>query len=241
MSRDRGARDRSQLDGLVHRARSELRDWTDAADGDPAVALVELWALVGDLLSSCAEQLADEAYLGSAHRGRSVGRRDEVEVEVDGKPWLQVADLGGSTAEEHHYLVSRRDDGASVIEFGDGLHGQRPPPGSSIGVRYRSGVGYSSVLLQQGRVIIDTDRSQEPTRDACGVYRATVLDDADPLAQRRLLVRVPDVSADESVWAVACLPMPGAEEVPAIGDGVWIALEACDPSRPVWLGQRVIN
>ncbi len=88
---------------------------------------------------------------------------------------------------------------------------------------------------------VDTDESEEPTRATCGLYRAVVLDNADPLVQRRLLVRVPGVSGDESVWAAACLPVPGVKEVPAVGDEVWIAFESGDPSRPIWLGQRVIK
>lgn len=234
MSRDRGPTDRPQLEDLVQRARTELRDWTDTADSDPGVALLELFAFVGDLLSSHSERLAAEAHLGG-------GPRNEIEVEVDGHPWHQVTDLAGSGAEDPHYLVSRRDDGASVIEFGDGVHGSRPPSNNSIGVRYRHGAGaYSSVLLQQGRVIIDTDVSEEPVRATCGVYRATVLDNADPLMHRRLLVRVPDVSGDEPVWAAACLPVPEIQEGPTVGDGVWIAYES-HPSRPIWLGQRITD
>ena len=233
MSRDRGPTDRPQLEDLVHRARTELRDWTDTTDSDPGVALLQLFAFVGELLVSHSECLAAEAHLGG-------GRRNE--IEVDGHPWHQVTDLAGSGAEDPHYLVRRRDDGASVIEFGDGVHGRRPPSNNSIGVRYRHGAGaYSSVLLQQGRVIIDTDVSEEPVRATCGVHRATVLDNADPLMRRRLLVRVPDVSGDEPVWAAACLPVPGIQEGPAVGDGVWIALESCDPSRPIWLGQRITD
>jgi len=43
------------------------------------------------------------------------------------------------------------------------------------------------------------------------------------------------------MWAAACLPVSGTQQVPAVGDGVWIALESCDPSRPIWLGQRITN
>jgi len=235
MSRDRGPIDRPQLEDLVHRARTELSDWTDIDRSDPGVTLVELFAFLGELLlSSHSERLAAEAHLGG-------GRRNEIEVEVDGHPWHQVTDLAGSGAEDPDYLVSRRDDGASVIEFGDGVHGRRPPSNNSIGVRYRHAGAYSSVLLQQGRVIIDTDVSEEPVRATCGVYRATVLENADPLMHRRLLVRVPDVSGDEPVWAAACLPVPEIQEGPTVGDGVWIALESCDPSRPIWLGQRITD
>ena len=235
MSRDRGPTDRPQLEDLVHRARTELRDWTDTADSDPAVALLELFAFVGELLMSHSERLAAEAHLGS-------GRRNEIEVEVDGHPWHQVTDLAGSGAEDPVFRVRRRDDGASVIEFGDGVHGRLPPSNNSIGVRYRHGAGaFSSVQLERGRVIIDADVGEEPVRATCGVYRATVLDNADPLMHRRLLVRVPDVSGDEPVWAAACVPVPEIQEGPTVGDGVWIALESCDPSRPIWLGQRITD
>lgn len=241
MRRDSDAADRPELDSLIHRARHELRAWTDTADTDPGMALQELLAVVGDLLTSHSERLAGEAYLGSAHRERTVGARNEFEVEVDGEPWRQVTDFAGSAAEDRHYLVSRRADGVSVIEFGDGVHGQRPQPGSSIGVRHRPGGAYSSVLRQQGRVVLDSDENEESSGTKCGLYGAVVLENADPLGQRRLLVQIPEISGDESVWAAACLPVPGAKEVPAVGEGVWIALESCDPSRPIWLGQRVID
>ncbi|MFK5647994.1 phage baseplate assembly protein V [Ornithinimicrobium sp. LYQ121] len=244
MISDDGAQERPDLDGLVIRARKELRGWTDQADIDPGVALVELLALVGDLLASHTQRLEGEGCLGSARRDASVGRRLEleleVEVEVDGASWQQVADLAGSAPEDHHYLVRRREDGASVIEFGDGVHGRRPPSGSPIRVRRRYAGTYSSVVVQQGRVVLDTDENEELPRASCGLYRATVLDNADPLARQRLLVRIPEVSG-HPVWAAACLPVPGTTELPAIGVGVWIALELGDPSRPIWLGQRAVE
>jgi hypothetical protein len=241
MSDDGGPKDRRQLEDLVNRARTELRQWTATPESDPGVALLELFALVAGLLSSQSDRLAAEAYLGSGHRHGWVGRRNEFEVEVDGHAWRQVTDLAGSGAEDRHYLVSRRADGATVIEFGDGVHGQRPPSNSSIGVRYWHAGTYLSVLMQQGRVTIDADESEHPSRPTCGVYRAVVVDNTDPLLQRRLLLRVPDIWGDEAVWAAACLPMSGAKGVPAVGDGVWIALESGDPSRPIWLGERVAD
>ena len=109
MNRDPG-RDRAELEDLVQRARIRLRDWTDANDHDPGVALLELLAYVADLVSSYAERISDESYLGS--RGR------------------------------HSH---------------------------------------------------------------CGVHRGTVVDNADPLGRSRLFVRLPDVTGDQAVWAVACL------------------------------------
>ncbi len=58
-----------------------------------------------------------------------------------------------------------------------------------------------------------------------GKYRATVLDNIDPLQIGRLLVQVPDVSnVIPSTWAMPCLPFAGLQSgffaVPAIGRGV---------------------
>lgn len=198
MSGDEGADGRPGLDGLVERARADLRGWTDRAEGDPGVALLELFALVGDLLASHTERLADEGYLGSAGRSGAVG-------------------------------------------FGDGVHGRRPPSGSLVSVRRESAAAYSSVVRQQGRAVLDDGTSQESPRTTCGLYRATVLDNVDPLSQQRLRVQIPEVSGQASVWAAACLPAPGATELPDNGAGVWIALESGDPSRPVWLGHRVVG
>jgi len=245
MSGGRGAWSWPRLEGVVQRARREWKVRTEAVPHDPGLALAELLALVGDLLSDYAERLASEAYLGSARDGWSAGRRAravlEIGIEVDGKPWRQVSNLDGSAPGDHHFVVRRWDDGATLIEFGDGVHGQRPSSGSSIGVRYGRGGRYSPVLLQQGRVTIDTDWGEAPSVMACGIYRATVLDNADSLVQRRLRVQVPSVSGDEAMWALACLPPGGSDGIPSIGDGVWVAFESCDPSRPVWLGRLAVS
>ncbi len=233
------------LGNAVRRARSELRVRAEAALDDPGVAFAELLAWVGELLSDYAERLANEAYLGSTRDGWPAGRRAradlEVGIEVDSKPWRQVPTLDGSGSDDRHYVVRRRNDGGILIGFGDGVYGQRPSSGSSIGVRYRAGGRYSSVLLQQGRVTIDTDRAEVPTLMACGIYRGTVLENVDPLAQRRLRIQVPSVSGDEARWALACLQPGGSDEIPGTGDEVWVAFELCDSSRPVRLGRLVVN
>ena len=231
-------------EGVAQRARRQWRVKAQAAVDDPGKTLVELLAWIGDVLSHYADNVAHEGYLvASARDGRSAARRARAElgigIEVDGNPWRQVPNLDGSGSDDHHYVVLRREDGATVIQFGDGVHGQRPSSGDSIGVRYRARARYSSVLLQQGRVIIDTDRAEASTVMACGIYRATVAENVDPLVQRRLRVQVPSVSGDEVMWALACLPAGGSDEIPSIGDAVWVAFESGDPSRPVWLGRLV--
>ena len=233
------------LKGVAQRARREWRVRARAALDDPGMTVAEVLAWVGDLLSDYAQRLASEAYLGSARGGWLVARQARAElrigIEIDRMPWRQVPNLDSSGSDDRHYVVRQGSDGVTLVEFGDGVHGQRPWSGSAIGVRYRAGARYSSVLQQQGRVIIDTDVGQAPPVMACGIYRATVVENADPLVQRRLRVQVPSVSGDEAMWALACVPSSGSDEIPGIGDGVWVGFESGDPSRPVWLGRVAGN
>ena len=81
--------------------------------------------------------------------------------------------------------------------------------------------------------------------DACkkyyGKYRATVLNNVDPLQKGRVQVAVPDVSSIlPSTWAMPCLPVGGPQQgmftVPPIGAGVWIEFEQGDLDYPIWTG-----
>jgi hypothetical protein len=67
-----------------------------------------------------------------------------------------------------------------------------------------------------------------------GTYRATVVDNLDPMLQDRLLVMVPEVyGSDTSVWAVASRTS-GSSSVPSVGDAVWVSFEHGDTDFPVW-------
>ena len=65
-----------------------------------------------------------------------------------------------------------------------------------------------------------------------GTYRASVVDNADPLTQDRLSVLVPDVGYD-ATWARPCFS-PGSVDLPAVGDEVLISFEGGDSDYPVW-------
>jgi uncharacterized protein involved in type VI secretion and phage assembly len=74
-----------------------------------------------------------------------------------------------------------------------------------------------------------------------GVYRATVVNNIDPMQLGRISVIVPDVGGvTPSSWATPCVPIAGKQMgmfvVPQIGAGVWVQFEAGDPDRPVWIG-----
>lgn len=69
-----------------------------------------------------------------------------------------------------------------------------------------------------------------------GVYRAVVIDNADPSGNRRLRLRIPQVLHDEITgWAWES-ESGITVKLPSSGQGVWAMFEAGDPSFPVWTG-----
>jgi uncharacterized protein involved in type VI secretion and phage assembly len=74
-----------------------------------------------------------------------------------------------------------------------------------------------------------------------GKYRASVINNIDPMQQGRIMVMVPDVHASTpSTWAMPCVPISGMQSgffsVPPIGAGVWVEFEQGDADYPVWVG-----
>ena len=70
-----------------------------------------------------------------------------------------------------------------------------------------------------------------------GIYRAVVVDNADPESRKRLKVRVPAVTGTAVVgWVWPCLPHGVTTTVPAPGSGVWVMYEGGDPDFPIWMG-----
>jgi uncharacterized protein involved in type VI secretion and phage assembly len=74
-----------------------------------------------------------------------------------------------------------------------------------------------------------------------GLYRATVVNNVDPMQHGRIQVIVPDAGGiTPSTWAMPCMAMTGIQAgvytVPPIGAGVWIQFEGGDPDYPVWMG-----
>jgi len=74
-----------------------------------------------------------------------------------------------------------------------------------------------------------------------GIYRATVINNIDPMQIGRIQVICPDVSnIIPTSWAMPCVPIAGKQMgtfvVPQIGAGVWMQFEQGDPDYPVWTG-----
>lgn len=80
-----------------------------------------------------------------------------------------------------------------------------------------------------------------PDKRYYGKYRATVLDNQDPLVQARLMLQVQDVLGDvPSTWALPCLPAVGKQMgvfvLPAMGSKIWAEFEQGNPDYPIWVG-----
>lgn len=78
-------------------------------------------------------------------------------------------------------------------------------------------------------------------RNFYGKYRATVINNIDPMQTGRLLVQIPDVTGPTmSTWATPCVPLAGRQMgtffVPQIGAKVWVEFEHGDPDYPIWVG-----
>jgi len=74
-----------------------------------------------------------------------------------------------------------------------------------------------------------------------GLYRATVVNNIDPLQMGRIQVIVLDAGGfTPSSFANPCVPFTGKQAgifcMPQIGSGVWIQFENGDPDQPVWMG-----
>jgi uncharacterized protein involved in type VI secretion and phage assembly len=74
-----------------------------------------------------------------------------------------------------------------------------------------------------------------------GKFRATVVDNEDPLMIARVRVKAPDVYGDElSGWALPALPYTGNGVglflIPKEGASVWVEFEHGHPDYPIWTG-----
>jgi hypothetical protein len=74
-----------------------------------------------------------------------------------------------------------------------------------------------------------------------GKYQGTVINNADPYQQGRLILNVPDVHGLlPSNWAMPCVALTdiamGTFMRPRIGANVWVEFEQGDPQKPIWVG-----
>lgn len=74
------------------------------------------------------------------------GNESTLVVSVDEVRWHEVPTLFGHGPSERVYTTTTTDEGKTVVQFGDGVHGARPPTGlENIRATYRTGVGLSGL------------------------------------------------------------------------------------------------
>ena len=74
-----------------------------------------------------------------------------------------------------------------------------------------------------------------------GKYRATVLNNIDPMLQGRIMVQLADrYGLFPSTWALPSFPLAavgsGVVVLPPVMSSVWVEFEAGDPDYPIWTG-----
>lgn len=82
-----------------------------------------------------------------------------------------------------------------------------------------------------------SSRAAAPTQ-YFGLYRAVVLEVADPSQEHRIRLDIPTVSTTVHPWARPCIPYVSGPPPapPPVGTTVWVEFVAGDPNRPVWIG-----
>lgn len=77
----------------------------------------------------------------------------------------------------------------------------------------------------------------DPNAGFFGLYRGNVYSNKDPLNQGRLRLRVPQILADQiTEWAWPVDKSSVDFQIPAVGQGIWVAFEGGNPSFPIWVG-----
>jgi predicted phage baseplate assembly protein len=104
--------------------------------------------VAGELLGSGDSSVANQAFqLKKApltYFAAPEGPQSTLKVYVNGLQWTEQPSFFGMAGDAQVYIVRQDDDGDSLVIFGDGIRGLRPPTGASIVAYYRNGAGLLS-------------------------------------------------------------------------------------------------
>jgi hypothetical protein len=110
--------------------------------------------------------------------------------------------------------------------------GQVPAVGDEVAILFEGGDSDYPVWHTN----LASVSSGSPTGRYVGVYRATVIDNIDPMQTGRLQVSVPDALGYEPVWATRSPSLGLESAMPEVGSTVSVQFEGGDANHPVWLG-----
>lgn len=103
---------------------------------DPAIALIDAWTIVADMLSFYQEKVASEGYVRTA--------RDRASITETYKNRMILRPVPNQSDQaDQHFTVRVECDGTTRVIFSDGITGRLPPSGHSLAPRYRQGIGRS--------------------------------------------------------------------------------------------------
>lgn len=126
----------ARLEALCHRARA---GYVLTASGEGRELDWEWGAGSGQAIDP-----ARPAFRGPAALALRTDPRDAlpaVRAEAGGQTWLPRRDLLGCGATDRYFAGETDDGQVLTLRFGDGVNGLAPPPGASVGLRYRTGNG----------------------------------------------------------------------------------------------------
>ncbi len=90
----------------------------------------------------------------------SSGARSTLQVWVNNLRWREAPNLLSAGTADRVYTTSVNPSGNTVVQFGDGTHGERPPTGqANIRAVYRKGIGLAGVVAA-GQLSQPLDRPQ---------------------------------------------------------------------------------
>jgi hypothetical protein len=109
--------------------------------------------------------------------------------------------------------------------------GQVPAVGAEVTVLFEAGDSDYPVWQSNAGPV-----SSSPAGRFVGVYRATVVDNIDPIQAGRLQITVPDALGYEPVWAIRSPFLASDAPLPEVGSTVPVEFEGGDGDHPVWIG-----
>jgi hypothetical protein len=112
------------------------------------------------------------------------GVESTLTVHIDGVEWTELPDLYARDARDRVFTTRQTDEAETVIQFGDGRSGARPPAGrDNIVAEYRRGLGFAG-NLRAGQLSLLLDRPLG-LKEATNPLPASGGDDAEDLADAR--------------------------------------------------------